>query len=70
SHCHRARSNPSHICNYVKRLRHCWDQTRPCDACEKAALHASLMPHVTPPPARLPRSRCFSAACTHTVNHV
>ncbi|KAK4184115.1 hypothetical protein QBC35DRAFT_67234 [Podospora australis] len=40
SHCHRARNNPSHFCNYVKRLRHCWDQTRPCDACEKAASQA------------------------------
>ncbi|KAK4190600.1 hypothetical protein QBC35DRAFT_61275 [Podospora australis] len=35
SHCHRARNNPGHICNYVKRLRHCWDQTRACDSCEE-----------------------------------
>ncbi|KAK0669002.1 hypothetical protein QBC41DRAFT_302928 [Cercophora samala] len=33
SYCHKARNNPGHACNFVKRLRNCWDQGRPCDAC-------------------------------------
>ncbi|KAK4645450.1 hypothetical protein QC761_201520 [Podospora bellae-mahoneyi] len=46
SYCHKARNNPGHACNFVKRLRHCWDQGRPCDAClakQAAEAHAQMM---------------------------
>ncbi|KAK4463979.1 hypothetical protein QBC42DRAFT_304448 [Cladorrhinum samala] len=33
SYCHRARNTPGHACTFVKRLRHCWEQGRPCDNC-------------------------------------
>ncbi len=33
SYCHYARNHPYHECRRVKKLRNCWDQGRPCDAC-------------------------------------
>ncbi|KAK3906192.1 hypothetical protein C8A05DRAFT_29978 [Staphylotrichum tortipilum] len=37
SYCHFARNHPQHACRRVKKLRNCWDQGRPCDACAAEA---------------------------------
>ncbi|KAK3985027.1 hypothetical protein QBC44DRAFT_374568 [Cladorrhinum sp. PSN332] len=47
SYCHRARNTPGHSCKFVKKLRHCWDQGRPCDNCilkqQEAEAHAQAV---------------------------